>query len=420
MRIRTDLHNAWRFESPENLAEIRHFLKTTIPSIVSSALLGASEALLDSSTDTVPNDYDKAVRVSAMGADGKIMSIHQYCDFHGLNINLLSSWKIITHTGVPYYNIVFKEMLADGVPVDYEAIISEAVVLGLKEIPALTQSSLDPSESEMVSRLVYTDCHIGMDVNPDGNSVYGGIWNENEFFNRIEFMAKWVIKHAVGDVLYIDELGDYLDGLNGKTVRGGHDLPQNLTDDEALEVGIAGKLLLLRIVAPKFKRVVFNTVEDDNHSGKFAAFLNIAVEKVVSSIFKNVEFNRCKKFFSHYFVGKHCFVICHGKDSKYMKYGLKVAPSSDNLEKIDQYCKANDIYKKSKYVHFCKGDSHQKVFDYTSSQDFDYMNYPAFSPSSGYVQANFKKGISGFGFEIFSKNDEDIFRLDKNFAWKKQ
>jgi hypothetical protein len=38
------------------------------------------------------------------------------------------------------------------------------------------------------------------------------------------------------------------------------------------------------------------------------------------------------------------------------------------------------------------------LFDYCSSDEFDYFNYPAFSDSSEWVQTNFKKGRSGFVF----------------------
>jgi hypothetical protein len=38
------------------------------------------------------------------------------------------------------------------------------------------------------------------------------------------------------------------------------------------------------------------------------------------------------------------------------------------------------------------------LFDYSSSDEFDYFNFPAFSPSSEWVQTNFKKGRSGFVF----------------------
>jgi len=45
------------------------------------------------------------------------------------------------------------------------------------------------------------------------------------------------------------------------------------------------------------------------------------------------------------------------------------------------------------------------ILDYATSDDFDYCNYPAFSPSSEWVQTNFKKGKSGFVFGSVEYND---------------
>jgi hypothetical protein len=39
-----------------------------------------------------------------------------------------------------------------------------------------------------------------------------------------------------------------------------------------------------------------------------------------------------------------------------------------------------------------------------SSDDFDYFNYPALSPSSEWVQTNFKRGRRGFVLEHIKDN----------------
>ena len=66
-------------------------------------------------------------------------------------------------------------------------------------------------------------------------------------------------------------------------------------------------------------------------------------------------------------------------------------------------------------IEFSKGDSHQYIFDSSSSDRFDYFNYPAFSPSSSWVQTNFKKGKSGFVF--FNYNETRVIN-DYLFEWK--
>ena len=48
------------------------------------------------------------------------------------------------------------------------------------------------------------------------------------------------------------------------------------------------------------------------------------------------------------------------------------------------------------------------LFDYATAQDFNYMNYPALSPASEWVQTNFKKGLRGFVIQQIDREDQNI------------
>ena len=85
-------------------------------------------------------------------------------------------------------------------------------------------------------RAVFTDVHIGMDVNKDGYSLYDGEWNQEQIFKRLEIFVNEIIKNQKSDTLFINELGDYLDGWNGETTRGGHHLPQNMDNQKAFDI----------------------------------------------------------------------------------------------------------------------------------------------------------------------------------------
>jgi len=98
-------------------------------------------------------------------------------------------------------------------------------------------------------------------------------------------------------------------------------------------------------------------------------------------------------------MGKYCFVISHGKDSSNLKFGFKPQLDPKQIEKIDQYMKHNDIFKNADHIEFSKGDSHQMILDYTTSNDFDYFNFPAFSPPSNWIQTNYGDTKSGFVFQ---------------------
>ena len=59
--------------------------------------------------DTDSNEYSSPKVLSAWGVDGTLMNIDQYCTFHGLPREDVSSYKLVSHTGTPYYNLVFRE-----------------------------------------------------------------------------------------------------------------------------------------------------------------------------------------------------------------------------------------------------------------------------------------------------------------------
>ena len=92
------------------------------------------------------------------------------------------------------------------------------------------------------------------------------------------------------------------------------------------------------------------------------------------------------------------------KDIGEQKFGLKPKLDAIQSEKIDQYCKENKLYN-GNFIEFSKGDSHQAIYDDTTSNDFQYYNYPAFSLPSNWVKLNFKNSKSGFRFYNFERDN---------------
>ena len=250
-------------------------------------------------------------------------------------------------------------------------------------------------------KLIITDVHIGMDTDIDNNTMYEGEWNKKELFKTAQIVIDKTIEEQESDVLYVDELGDLLDGFNAQTTRGGHSLPQNMTNEEAFDAALEFKLNILYGLIGNYKEIHFNNICNDNHSGAFGYFVNEAFKQIAELQFKNVTVTNHRKFINHYFVGDICFVITHGKDDKSLKFGFKPHLDFKGADKIDQYLKQNKIYKDAELVVFCKGDSHQALFDLCTSDDFYYFNYPALSPSSNWIKNNFKLGRRGFVNESY-------------------
>ena len=151
-------------------------------------------------------------------------------------------------------------------------------------------------------------------------------------------------------VLYIDDLGDYMDGFNGLTTRGGHKLPQNMTNEEAFDTGLKAKLMLVDLLSKEYEYITFNNVCNDNHSASFGYTVNSAFKQICDVKYNNVEVVNHLKFMSHYTVGNHAFVITHGKDDRHMKYGFKPILDAKQVYKIDQFLKNEGVYRKAKYI----------------------------------------------------------------------
>jgi hypothetical protein len=245
-----------------------------------------------------------------------------------------------------------------------------------------------------------------MTPNKDGFALYDLKWDEQEILQACKEMALTVVNNKKSSSLYIDELGDFLDGWDAQTTRKGHALPQNMDNQKAFDVAVKFKVSLVDELIHYYNEITLNNICEDNHAGSFGYVVNSAVKQILEQKYKNVSVNNMRKFINHYFVGKHCFILTHGKDSKNLKFGFKPQLDPKQSEKIDQYCKENGIYKKAEFIEFCKGDSHQAMYDYSTSNDFKYNNYPAFSPASEWVQTNFKKSKQGFVFETIEKETE--------------
>lgn len=364
-----------------------------------------------SETETVQykDDSNPVSVLSALREDGSIMNIEEYCRTYNLPYDQVKSYKLVTHTGKgAYYNIASNNV---AISVDLEE-EKTSIEQSLRDI--VSRIGINPSKSlykentvlndEFFDRLVFTDVHINLDPNGDGSPLYGGIYDKSEILRRLDEMVSYVRQEQVSTVLYIDELGDFMDGYKQATTRNsGHSLPQLTNDKDAFDLGVEFKISLINKLLPFYKKIVCNNVTNDNHSGDFSYFVNMAAKGVLETLYPDqVEYNVINKFFYHYSVGCHTFVASHGKDTKDMKHGMKPTLDSSAKEKIDQYCKHHGLYN-GNYIEFSKGDSHQAIFDESTSSDFSYYSYPAFSPPSAWVQTNFGLSRSGFRFFNISK-----------------
>src|SRR5690606_14890007 len=213
---------------------------------------------------------------------GTIMTIEEFCRHYGLDPQHSKSYKLVTHTGVPYYNIASVNLDTLTSEVDWEGTIKRVLSEVWRPAPLRI---IDKFENDYVMQIILSDVHVGMDTNPDNKSLYGGEWGEKNLFRRLDKVIEKVINlrnlyNTFREVQIID-LGDFLDGLDGQTVRRGHELPQNMSNEEMFEVGLSFKLKLVDGVTSAVrsgKYVVYN-VCNSNHSSSFDYMTNRAAEE---------------------------------------------------------------------------------------------------------------------------------------------
>ncbi len=276
----------------------------------------------------------------------------------------------------------------------------------------------------LFDRAVYTDTHINMDPNPSGHSLYGGRWNKEDIEERLEVFVNHILSDQQSRILYLDDLGDFMDGLAGQTTRGAHLLPQIMTDQDAYDFGVSFKTRMIDALIPYYDKIICHNVCNDNHAGAFGYMVNSAFKDYIELKYGNrVEVINYRKFIDHYIIEtesefNYCFILCHGKDMSEKKFGQNPKLTDKDQRTIDDYIDAHFLNQKNLIIEYSKGDSHQRLFDDTSSSKFNYYNYMAFSCSSNYIQTNFKKGKSGFDFFNYRRGYKRPVNIPDEFEWQ--
>lgn len=364
---------------------------------------------LENETVTTTNQYKPELSnmPSAWSAEkNRFYTIEEYCDTYGLDKNTVKSSKLVSHNqSHMVYNIAFFTEDEEAV-LEVDNHLEEIIQKYINPIQSISRGDVIVN-GEWFDRLVYSDTHIGMDVNgKNGDPLYEGKWDKEELLSRLDIMIQHVKTYQKSDTLIIDDLGDFLDGMGGQTTRKGHELPQNMNDKEVFDLALEFKIKLVDSLLENYTSIICHNITNDNHSGVFSYFVSSAIEKILNLKYPSrVTTKTIKKFIDHYSIDRHTFVISHGKDQGENRYGLKPKLDAVQAEKIDQYCKEHKLYN-GNFIEFSKGDSHQALYDDTTSNDFQYYNYPAFSPPSNWVGTNFKKSKSGFRFYNIKKDDD--------------
>lgn len=224
------------------------------------------------STTTETNQYEAKGVLTAFDGNGGIMPIEEYCDFYGLDRTKVRSSKLVTHTGVPFYNIAFddREEL-EGIDLDevrssIESIISKDVfvpksVAGDKvgvvkiadlHLGALIENLIKSKDysvsilserlvkaSEIINRMNYKEVHVH--ILGDLIESFTGLSHINSWKNMEKGMYGAEAVKACANILHKCFLSRINNLATVKIIAGNHDrVTSNNSEDVS---GDAGNLI---------------------------------------------------------------------------------------------------------------------------------------------------------------------------------
>lgn len=254
-----------------------------------------------------------------------------------------------------------------------------------------------------------SDKHFG--AHTKENSVYENPYNPQVFRERHDRLIERIYKESqrfgvFNELVYFD-LGDAADGWNGKTTRGGHDLPQNLDNtgqwrEYVNEHKRAFDNLVQLNVAEKIR---FIGASNSNHGGDFDTILMKTLSLYLNIKYPFIDAIVTDKPFDNVNISGHNYIFGHGKDDEDMKNGfpLDLNPKVENW--INDYI---DQKRLDGIIHFVAGDMHQSAHNY--GKRFRYRRVMSLYGSSKWIHSNFGNGRPGVSYDIIDGNQ--IYQID--------
>ena len=360
-----------------------------------------------SASATGENDYpDKPEEGTPEGNH-----LRDYCLRIGIPYDKVRSAKFVNHQGQEAWNIVLD-------PDSTGFSIDEKLDRFKKAIEAVVEPSewTEPEERGNVALHVYTsDKHVGAQTK--ANSIYENEYNPSVFAERMSETIDLILNkaHQFGgsfDKLLVTDLGDAQDGYNGKTTRGGHQLPQNLTDQEAYDTYVREHIRFFNTIAQMNEEGIVGNVEfiacaNSNHGGAWDYASMRAVEIYLNVAHPWIKTTVSDRFFVPYQYGIHTFLFTHGKDDEDMKSGMPMNLDKKTENWINQYLLVHGLNDREN-ISIIKGDLHRDNRNFGDNVPIRYRNVLSMYGSSKWIHHNFGFNRAGVSYDIVEEDNEDI------------
>jgi hypothetical protein len=343
------------------------------------------------------NDKEKPQRgFTAIASDGSLLNIGQYCQHYGLDVNKIRSYKLISHSGIPFYNVVFYEEVIEPVVTEQElkTVILEGIS-NIKYTPLLQKST------NKIGVVKIADLHLGSYVD---NLIRTKNFSIDILANKLSEAVKDINDRNYSTV-HVHVLGDLIEsftGLSHKNTWKGLDKAMVGAEAVKLVVKILHNNFLskivnlgeIKIVAGNHDRVTSDNKEDVQ--GGAASLVCWGLELMGYS----VEFN---PLVITHTVGNICHILTHGHHSLSKKSTKQICWDYGVQNKYNLICEGH-LHSIIQKLNINQRESYQTIKD--DAVDHRRMNCPSFftgnffSESLGYTSES--------GFVITEDNGKGI------------
>jgi len=355
-------------------------------------------------TVTETNQYEVSTVLSARKSNGQIMTIQEYCDTYNIPRDEVRSYKLVTHTGIPFYNIASGNVQDAGITA--EEFIQSFVDKIQEYTPKYKKLSHVVNKSGNLLVIDPADVHVGK-----LSSYYetGEEYDSNIAVKRcIEGVAGIVNKSrnfgidkvllVIGnDILHYD--------TPKRTTTSGTPQDTDVMFHTMFNMALDLYVQVIETLAQEFEvDVIFCPSNHDYQSGWMLA-------RTLGAWFRNNDSVTVDDSISHrkyYQYGKNLLGFSHGDGAKMVDMPLLMANEAPKMW--------SDTSHRFIYLHHIH---HKQVNKFQSGKDYigvtiEYLRSPS-SPDSWHSRNGYtgsKKAVEGF---IHNLEDGQVARISHYF-----
>ena len=247
------------------------------------------------------------------------------------------------------------------------------------------------------SMIIYlADMHIGAKC--ESNTLYPNNYDFNEIQRRLSSLLISISGFGHLDELNICLLGDSLDGMDNQTARRDHYMPQGMDNMEQINSFLTLMVSFVDACRKLANSIKVYCVKCGNHGGMWEYTANLALKNIIEKSFSDIEFTLFNDYFGYFYHKHHCYVICHGKDEKFMKRPMPLNLDDRTKVMLNEWLTNNELIY-SEDIHIVKGDLHSNAL--SSCLTFDYRNVLSLFGASDYSNYNFSRNSYGVSYDLF-------------------